>query len=73
MNITNQNFLSTDQKTARNSYDKFFSIGETVGHENGVESGEAKILSFEFDIASNEVLARTTKGSAHLDFLIKIN
>lgn len=72
MNITNQNFLSTDQKTARNSNNQYFSVGETVGHENGKESSEAQILSLEFDISSNEVLVKTTKGSAHLDFLVKL-
>ena len=71
-NITNQNFLSADQKTARNSHNQYFSVGETVGHENGKESGEAQILSLEFDVPFNEVLAKTSKGSAHLDFLVKL-
>jgi hypothetical protein len=71
-NTINQNFLSTDQKTARNSHNQYFSVGETVGHDSGKEAGEAEILSFEFDVPSNEVLTKTSKGSAHLDFLIKL-
>jgi len=69
--VTNQNFLSTDKQTARNSHDQYFSVGETVGHENGKGEEKAEILSFKFDIPSNEVLAMTTRGSAHLDFLVK--
>jgi len=68
--ITNQNFLSVDQKTARNSYDEYFNVDEIVTHQDETV-GKANILSFEFDVLSNEVLVKTTKGSAYLDYLVK--
>lgn len=68
--ITNQNFISVDKKTARNSYGEFFSVGETVGHEGADDT--ATILSFEADIEKNEVKVMTDKGHAHVDFLVKV-
>lgn len=65
-----QNFISVDGKTARNSYDEFFTIGEVVAHQD--ESvGEATILRFEPSIEMNEVKVYTDKGYAYIDFLLK--
>ena len=68
--ITNQNFISVDKKTARNSYGEFFSVGETVGHEGA--DNTATILSFEAEAEMNEVKVITDKGHAHIDFLVKL-
>jgi len=68
--MTRQNFISVDKKTARNSYDNFFSVGERVWHQDST-AGSATILSFKADTAKNEVKVNTDKGYAHLDFLIK--
>lgn len=68
--IINQNFISVDKKTARNSYGEFFSVGETVGHDGADDT--ATILSFEAEVEMNEVKVMTTKGHAHIDFLKKL-
>jgi len=65
------NFISVDNKVARNSYGEFFKIGDEVGHD-GHDDGTAKILSFELDEESNEVKAHTSKGWSHLDFIFKM-
>lgn len=67
---TKQNFISVDGKTARNSYNEFFSVGETVKHEDD-SAGSATILRFEVDKEMNEVKAHTDKGYSHIDFLVK--
>ena len=71
MDITKQNFISVDSKTARSSYGDFFTVGETVSHEDK-EAGKAKILSFSIDEELDEVNVHTEKGSTHLDFIVKI-
>jgi hypothetical protein len=65
------NFLNTDKTIAISSYGDAFQVGEDVGHEANDEV--ATIESFSFDIDSNEVLVQTNLGSAHLDFLEKLN
>ena len=65
-----QNFISGDSKTARDSYGNYFTVGEVVGHQAVPET--AKILRFTPDVESNEINAITDRGSAHLDFLIKL-
>jgi hypothetical protein len=69
---TKQNFISVDGKTAMSSYGDFFTIGETVKHQD-LEAGIATIISFKPDIEKNEVVVNTDKGYAHLDFLVKID
>lgn len=68
---TKQNFISVDQKTVMNSYGEFFTIGETVAHDEK-EAGLATILSFEPSIEKNEIVVHTDKGYAHIDFLVKV-
>lgn len=67
----NQNFLSVDGKTARNSYGNYFIVGQTVKNED-VDVGEAIITGFELDKEYNEVKAHTNKGYAHIDFIHEI-
>lgn len=69
--VKNQNFISTDGLTARNSYGDFFSVGERVGHQSE-NAGTAVITRFEAVKKDNEITAFTTEGSAHLDFVIKL-
>ena len=69
--MKNQNFLSVDGKTARNSYGQYFQVGETVGHEDD-EAEQAEILSFSPIRKENEITVFTSKGYAHLDFLVKL-
>jgi hypothetical protein len=63
-----RNFLSPDKKVARNSYGEYFSIGDTVIHDDKI-AREAIIASFEFDIENNEVKANTNEGWSHIDFI----
>lgn len=67
---TNQNFISVDGKTVRNSYGDFFTITETVKHQDE-EVGTATIISFETDVEKNEIKVITDKGFSHIDFLVK--
>jgi hypothetical protein len=67
-----QNFLSVDGKTAINSYGEVFVVGETVGHEGTKEGDTAVINYLAASIEDNEIVVFTTKGTAHLDFLVKL-
>lgn len=72
MNIVkDQNFISVDGKSARDSYGNFYTIGELVRHEDP-EAEPAIILNFEPKQEENEIIVNTDKGWAHLDFLVKI-
>lgn len=66
-----QNFLSTDKKTARDSYGEFYTIGEEVGHEGAPDGEMATIYGFVEEIEANEIKVFTSKGNCHLDFLYK--
>lgn len=68
---TRQNFISVDAKTAISSYGEYFTIGETVSHQDK-EAGTATIQEFIPDINMNELKVITDKGYAHIDFLVKI-
>lgn len=71
MAIQNQNFISANGKTARDSLGTFFTVGEEVKHQD--ESvGTAVIQRFEPIPDRNEVRVHTNKGYAHLDFLVKL-
>jgi len=66
-----QNFISVDEQTAINSYGEQFKVGQIVAHQD-TEAGEAKIKSFECKKEENEITVHTSKGHAHLDFIISI-
>lgn len=68
--MKNQNFISADGKTAKNSYGEYFEVGDKVKHEDS-SVGEAKINRFEIDGDSNEIKAHTDKGWSHIDFITK--
>ena len=70
METNKQNFISADFKSARNSYDEYFEIGDNVKHEGAGEES-ATIYRFSIDSVQNEVLAHTSKGWAHIDFIYK--
>jgi hypothetical protein len=70
--VTEQNFISVDKNTVRNSYGEFFTVGETVSHQDA-EVGTSTIISFEPIVDRNEIRVHTDKGYAHIDFLNKIN
>lgn len=72
VNINRQNFISADYKTVKNSYDIYFTVGETVRHDD-TDAGEATIIRFGIDERMNEIQAFTEKGYVHIDFLIKLN
>lgn len=65
-----QNFISVDEKTSITSYGDYFTVGEVVGHEGATDT--ATIISFETDMDDNEIRVITDKGSAHIDFLVKL-
>jgi len=71
MDRRRQNFISVDGQTARNSFDEYFFVGETVAHQD-VDAGQATILKFEPISEENEITVHTDKGKAHLDFITKI-
>jgi len=72
MDIKKQNFISVDGKSVKNSYDEYFTIGESISHEDKTV-GIATILNFELDLKQNEVKVNTDKGYAHIDFIRKIS
>jgi hypothetical protein len=67
----NTNFISVDKKTVINSNGDFFSIGETVKHQDP-DAEKATIINFEPNTEINEIKVITNKGYAYIDFLIKI-
>lgn len=64
------NYIAVDKKSAISSYGQEFNVGEVVSHDDK-QVGEATILSFELDESTLEVKVNTTKGWAHLDFIVK--
>lgn len=66
-----QNFISADFRFAKSSYDEYFAVGDAVHHEGAEENDIAIIHGFSIDIESNEIIAFTSKGSAHIDFLYR--
>lgn len=71
VDINRQNFISTDGKCVKNSYDEYFTVGDLVKHDDE-EAGTATILSFEINHERNEVKAHTDKGYCHIDFITKV-
>lgn len=70
----NKNFISSDLKSAINSYGKRFEVGDVVTHEGSDIKGErAVIFGFSIDQEKNEVRVDTDKGYAHIDFIDKVN
>ena len=66
-----QNFINVAKNTVITSYGEYFCIGEEVKHEDD-KAVTATIIRFEPDIESNEIRVITTKGYAHIDFLVKL-
>jgi hypothetical protein len=66
-----QNFVSADHKTAISSDGEYFQVGDIVEHQD-VEAGQATIQKFGIENQKHEIIARTDKGYAGLDYLIKI-
>lgn len=56
--------------TVRNNNDVSFESGETVGHQGSEET--ALINGFILDPAKQDILAVTSKGTASIQFLLKI-
>ena len=71
MERNKQNFISADFRFVKNSYDDYFEVGDIVAHEDE-EAGEAQIDGFGIDAYSNEIIAYTNRGFAHIDFIHKI-
>jgi hypothetical protein len=69
-------FISSDSKRAIQMHNEnlfvVFEVGETVAHQDK-RVGQAKILSFEIDIADNSIKVITDKGYARLQFIEKVN
>ena len=66
-----QDYLSVDKLTAISSNGEILGVGDLVEHDDK-EAGTAIIQSFAFDYESNEVIANTEKGSAHISFIFKV-
>jgi len=62
-----RNFLSSDAKTAVNSYGVIFNVGDRVGHDGAYE--KATIESFELWQEDNSVKAITTEYWGRIDFM----
>jgi len=67
-----QDYLSVDKLTAISSNGEILEVGDLVEHDDK-EAGTATIKSFAFDYESNEVLANTEKGFAHISFIFKVS
>ena len=66
-----QKLLTNDVVIVKNSYGVEFSIGDEVGHDGAGEE-KATILRFAPSPTHQpEIMAETTKGTAHIDFLYK--
>lgn len=63
-----EDFLNGAKTRAISSNGDIFEIGDRVIHED-TKSGKAVITSFDLDVDSNEVIAQTTKGWAHISFI----
>lgn len=62
-------FLNEEKTHAKNAYGVEFKVGDEVGHD-GAEGETAYILHMEVSPTHPpEIMATTTKGTAHLDFL----
>jgi len=67
----NQDFISTDSRTAINSHDILFTVNEVVGHmDTGAET--ITIKSFYCSTLQNKVLTSTSNGITYIDYLIKL-
>lgn len=66
-----KNYISTDGLTAMAGLGDFYEVGEEVKHQ-GAGDEVATIISFEHEVEMNEVKVTTTKGTCHLDFLVKL-
>ena len=66
-----KNFLSADGQTAISSYGEVFEVGAQVGHEDK-NAPNTFIESFDVDKESGEVLAFTTDGFCHIDFMYNL-
>ena len=67
-----QELLTNDIVAATNSYGVKFSVGDTVNHD-GTGDEEAKILRLIPSPAHEpEIMAETTRGTAHIDFLSQV-
>ena len=62
-------YISVDKKSAISGLGDEFHVGEIVGHQD-TSVGTAVILGFEVDSKENEVLVTTSKGTAHLPFIV---
>lgn len=68
-----QNFISANKTTAICSFGQVYKVGEAIGHDDPSIEDTAIIESFSIDEESEEVLVHTDKGSAHLDFCVKVD
>lgn len=66
-----QNFLSSDNITAINSYGVIFKVGDEVQHEGVEDENETAIIkSFESSIIDEEIIVHTSRGHCKLDYLM---
>lgn len=69
------NYIAVDSLSAISSYGEEFVVGEVVRHED-VEAGTAEIIRFTLDrdplTGFDEIVVGTSKGYAHIDYLVKI-
>lgn len=71
--IKSHEFLNEEKTHAKSAYGVEFKVGDTVGHEGADKDETAVILKMEFSTTHPpEIMATTTKGTAHLDFLYKV-
>ncbi len=62
-------YLSVDGTRVLSCHGEFFHVGQEVKHEGADENEIGIIERFELDVEDNSILAYTTKGHGHIEFL----
>ena len=69
-NVKNRkDFLSIDDKTAISSYGDVFNIGDKVSHKGDISSKKVKILRFEINIGTQDIIAHYKEGASTISLL----
>ena len=66
-----QKLLTNDVVTVKNSYGVEFKVGDEVRHDGAREEKATILRLIPSSTHAPEIMAETTKGTAHIDFLYK--
>ena len=69
-NVKNRkDFLSIDDKTAISSYGDVFNIGDEVSHKGDISNKKVKILRFEINKVTQDIIAHYKEGASTISLL----